>query len=813
MPEDLRNAAQAIARQPRIAILSVLILGLGVGLATAVSSIGNGLVLRGLPFPEAERLVAVGGLDLDQPDKRLPVNLSDLRSWAEQQTTLESVAYYQSWFSYLSRPESGTDVYVGSSVAPELFSALRVGAQYGRLPLAGDCKVSQPVVVLSDALWRDRFGRSPSVLGSKVVINRRPYAVVGVMPRGFAFPYRQDLWTLLCPQDLAADQAGQTPVYAVARLRSGVSLDAANSELRLISERRAAAAGSPENRLRARVEPYIYSVTDPNLRRALLAVGGGAGLLLFVCCCTVALLLLLATLRQQASIAVRAALGASLARTSRESLTGTFLLSAGGALLGLAVAKGCIVLFNFLVAPAANLRGFWVDVRLDAMTFLAAMVAAVLTVPLCGFLPAFRAARTDPMIVLRRSSGSGVLARVGWPGRILVVGQVALSCVLLAGAAVTTSAGVRLARYPYGFDPASLFTAKLSLYAIHGIEDATPDQQARLYFRILDRVRAVPGVRAASVTSALPTQVRASQEFILPGEEGLTGRRTARRLDVSPGFSATLGTPLLSGRDLAESDTSDSPPVALVNRSFAKRFFGAGPAVGKQVGLFVAGLARPRWTTIVGVVGDSAMAAEGEAEDPEALSVPLSQVSDLGGSFMYLLVRSAEPPAVLGRVMGREIRAIEPDLTMWEPESLLQMIHRRTWISRAFTGLFGVFAFAATLLACSGLYSIVALDVRRRRRELGIRMALGAQPGDIVRLVGKQGAAELIAGFLLGVVFAYALARRLGNIFGSSPAEPAFLAGAVGLLAFVGVAALLLPVRAISRSHPVVLFHEEREKR
>jgi len=797
--------------------LSVLILGLGIGLATAVFSIASGLILRGLPFPQSERLVAVSGLDLEQPDRRLPVSLSDLRVWAGQQTTLESVAYFRSWFSYLSWPEGGTDVYVGAAVAPELFSVLRIGAQYGRLPLAEDCKLGQPVAVLSDAIWRHRFSRSPSVLGRKVLINRQPYTVVGVMPHGFAFPYRQDLWTLLCPQDRTADQASQAPVFVVARLRPGVSLDEAKAELRLISERAASAAALSEDRLRARVEPYVDAVTDPNLRRALLAVGGGAGLLLFVCCCTVALLLWLITLRQQMSIAVRAAVGASPIRAGLESLTGTLLLSATGALLGLAVAKGCILLFNFLAAPAANLRGFWVDVRLDSMTLLAAMTAAALAIPLCGFLPAFRVARTDPMIVLRRSAGFGSLAYAGWPGRILVAGQVALSAVLLAGAAVTTGAGVQLARYPYGFDPAALFTAKLSLYAIQGIEDATPDQQARIYFRTLDKIRTLAGVRAASVSTALPTQVRARQELMLPGKEGSPRNWTARWSGVSPGFAATLGIPLLSGRDLAESDRAQSPPVALVNRAFAKRFLGAGPAIGKQVGRVVHGQATPAWTTIVGVVGDSAMAAEGEAEEPEALYVPLSQVSDLGGTFLYLLVRSAEPPAVLSRRIGREIRAMEPDLAMWEPEALTQVIRRRTWISRAFVGLFGVFALAATLLACSGLYSIVALDVRRRRRELGIRLALGARPRDVVRLVGKQGAAQLIAGFLLGMALTYALVRRLAGIFGSAgsagsaPVEPALLAGALGLLALVGVIALWLPVRAIRRSHPAALLLEELE--
>ncbi|HEY2292095.1 MAG TPA: ABC transporter permease, partial [Thermoanaerobaculia bacterium] len=711
--EDLRNAARSIARQPRIAVVSALVLGLGIGLATTVSSIASGLILRGLPFPDAERLVSVGGLDLRQPDRRLPVSLSDLRAWAEQQKTLESVAYFQSWFSYLTWPGGGTDVYVGSSVAPQLFSVLRVGAQYGRLPLAGDCKLGQSLVVLSDKVWLDRFGRSPSILGTTVRINRRPYTVVGVMPRGFAFPYRQDLWTLFCPDTAtAADQAAPT-VFAVARLRPGVSLAEANTELRSISERRAAAVASSEPPRRARVEPYLYSVTDPNLRRALLAVGGGAGLLLFVCCCTVALLLLLSTLRQQTSIAVRAALGSSLIRTSRESLVRTFLISAAGALVGLAVARGCIVLFNSLLAPSAYLRGFWVDIRLDAITFLAATAAAVVAVPLCGFLPALRAARTDPMTVLRRSSASGSLARVGWPGRILVMGQVALSFVLLAGAAVTTSAGLRLARYPYGFDPAGLFTAKLSLYAIHGIDDAKPDQQARLYLRVLERVRTVPGVRAASVTSALPTQVRAGQELVLPGEEGPAQWRTARWLSVSPGFTTTLGLPLLSGRDLSESDTAGSPPVALVNRSFVKRFLRVGSVIGSRIGLFVPGQEAPKWTTIVGVLGDSAMTVEGESEEPEALYVPLSQTSDLGGSFMYLLVRSTEPPAALSRAISREIRTVEPDLAMWEPESLTQVIRRSTWIPRAFIGLFGVFAFGATLLACSSLYSVVALDVRR----------------------------------------------------------------------------------------------------
>jgi ABC-type antimicrobial peptide transport system permease subunit len=216
-------------------------------------------------------------------------------------------------------------------------------------------------------------------------------------------------------------------------------------------------------------------------------------------------------------------------------------------------------------------------------------------------------------------------------------------------------------------------------------------------------------------------------------------------------------------------------------------------------------------TTVVGVVGDGATTAEGDSEGPEALYVPLSQGSDLGGTFLYLLVRSTEPPAVLSKVVGHEIRALDPDLAMWEPEPMTQVI-RRTWVSQAFTGLFGVFAFAATLLACSGLYSMVALDVSRRRREIGIRMALGARPRDIVRLLGRQGLAELAGGFLAGVALAFALARRLSGIFSDRATESALLIGAVGLLAVLGVSALLFPVRSISRSHPAALLHEQREE-
>jgi putative ABC transport system permease protein len=807
--EDLRNAARAIARQPRIAILSALILGLGIGLATAVYSIASGLILRGLPFPEAKRLVAVGELNETQPDSRLPVSLSVVKAWIEQQTTLEGLAYYQSWFSYLSWPNGGTDVYVGSAVAPELFPVLRIGARHGRLPVKSDCEIGEPVVVVSDAVWRDRFNRSPAILGSQVWINRRPHTVIGVMPPGFGFPYRQDLWTLLCPQDLAANQASQIRFYTVGRLRPGVSLAEAKADFKLISQRSASASAPSSDRLQARVEPYIFSVTDPALSRALSAVGGGAGLLLFVCCFTVALLLLLSTLSRQRSIAVRVAMGASHARLTRVSLLEALLLSAMGGVVGLAVAQACTKLFNRLVAPSAYLRGFWVDVRLDTPTFAVAMAATILAVPLCGLLSTLRTARTDPMIVLRRSSSIGSLAHVGWPGRIFVAGQVTLSCVLLVGAAITTSSGFQLARYPYGFDPADLFTAKLSLYTVHAIDDATPDAKAKLYFRTLSRVRALPGVREASVSSALPTQVRASQEFILSGDESSAGRRSARWLAVSPGFAATLGVPLLVGRDFAESDTAKSSPVMLVNRSFAKRFFGANMGVGNQVGLVADGQETPTWTRIVGVVGDSAMAAEGEADDPEAVYVPLSQLKDLGASFMYLLVRSNESSAVLSESIRHEIRFIDPNLTMWEPETLMEVFHRRTWVLRAFTGLFGVFGFAATTLACAGLYSIVALDVRRRRRELGIHSALGAQPLDIFRLVVKKGSAELAVGLILGVVLALALARRFASVFALGSTPPVLLWAAVGLLALAGGGALVLPVRHASKHDPMASIREE----
>lgn len=701
-------------------------------------------------------------------------------------------------------------MYVGSSVAPSLFPILRVGPQYGRVLMEEDCDLGRPVAVLSHAIWRDRFGRSPSVLGKTLQINRQPHAVVGVMPPGFGFPYRQDLWIPLCVEHLPAEQSSQLRLYTVGRLRPGVSLAEARAELELISER--LASESQSDRLRARVEPYVDSVTDPNLKRALGVVGGGAGLLLFVACCTVALLLLLDGMRRQRDLAVKAALGASPAQISGDPLLTSVLISAMGGLVGLGIAQGCILLFNRLLAPSAYLRGFWVDIRLDAATLAVALAASVLAVPLCGSLPAFRAARTNPMLVLRRSASTGMQASAGWPGRVLVVGQIALSCVLLAGTAFTTRSALQAVRYHYGFDPTEVFTAKLSLYAIDGIDEKTSAEQAQIYFRVLYQVRELPRVREAAVSSALPTQVRALHAFVFPGEGGATERHFSRWLAVSPGFAATLGVSFVAGRDFAESDTSKSPPVVIVSRSFVERFRLGDSAVGQQVGLLRESEEAPTWATIVGVVGDYAMAAEGEEADPEALYQPLPQVGELGGALMYLLVRSPEPASLVDKLVSHEIRTVEPNLAFWEAEALTQVFRRRTWVAQAFTGLFWVFGLTATALSSAALYSIVALGVRRRRREIGIHVALGAQRRDIFWLVVKPGVVELAAGLLLGVVLALFAAERFSTVFESHPTDSLLLSVAVGALALIGGAALFPPAFHASQTDPVILIREDPEE-
>jgi len=823
MPDSLRQAVRALVRQPRLSLLAIALLGLGLGLATGVYSLARGLILRGLPFPYSDRLVAVGEVDPRSPDDGLPVRLSSLQAWGARQRSLERLVAFSAAFAVVRWPGGETDAYVGASVEPELFPLLGVRAQLGRLPLRSDCATGGGVVVVSDAIWRRQFGGRASILGAAVAVNQVPRTVIGVVPKGFGFPFRQELWTPLCPQDLQGVDEESFALFTVGRLRPGVSLGPTRAEFRALAASTApSSASSPEGgsspaptaptpRLSARVDPYLEAVTDPNLRRALAAVGGGAGLLLLVCCGTVALLLLLAAMRAEGALALRVALGASAGRLQRETWLAALLLSLAGAVVGIGVAQLCLVVFDRLLAPTSYLRGFWVGVHLDGMTLAFALGTAILAVPLAALLPALRTARADPMSALRRAAG-GTLGGVGWPGRLLIGGQVALSCVLLVGAAVTASAGLRSLRAPYGFDPAGLTIAKVTLFGKASFAQTTPEEAGRIWRRALARLRAMPEVRGAALTSALPTMIQSRQEIVL--HEGAPGgpRRSVRALAITPGYPATLGLPLLAGRDFAESDSAKSPPVLLVNRAFTRRHFGSDLGLGREVGLVREGEPAPAWYRVVGVVGDSALGDEEETwgeTDPEALYFNLYQRESLRGFSGSLLVRSPVSAQRLAAPLRREAHAVEPGLAVWETESLEEMLRRGSWVSRAFAGLFGLFGLAAAAMSCAGLYGILALDVRRRRRDFGIHLALGAQRGDIVKRAVRRGAPELLGGLAAGLAVALFLARRFAGVFDGGPGQPFWIAGSVGLLALAGALALLLPLRRVSRSDPVAAMRPD----
>lgn len=803
----LAQAARSLWRSPRGALLAVGVLAGGLGVATGTLAIARGLLLRGLPFPEADRLVAVSVESKADPELRQPPTAGEVLAWREEQSSLETLVPFAAWYSYLRWPDGEAEARVSATVDPGLFDLLRVAPRFGRPLLATDCG-GPPVALVSEEIWEQRFARQDAILGAGVAINRRLHSIVGVMPKGFGFPYRQDVWVPLC-LGAGIDRTALAPrLFTVGRLRPGVSLAAARADLRRIAASWAAEVSAAEPSA-PRLEPYLAAVTSPGLHRSLAVVGAGALGLLVVSGLTAALLLLLDTMAERRRLAVEMALGASAGRVVALVGARAALLSAAGCGLGFGLASFLTAAFRRLSAPEATLRGFWVDLHLDAVTVGWAVLAAGLLVPATAALAAWRASRISPQRALGRAAGTARGGELGWPRSLLIVAQVALAAGLLAGAGLTLRSVWWLAQTSYGFDPRPLLTARLSAYA------ATEARPAQLYETALEALQSDAAVAAAVVMTALPAGASARLGVLLPGEppshDPASPQRSVLAVATSPGLTATLDLPLLAGRDLRVTDSAAAPAVVLVSRSFARRHFGDGRAVGQRLGVELPGEAAPRWAEIVGVVADLAWAEEVAPADAEVILLPLAQPSGLAGTSVQLLVRGhgrSVPSAALEQSVREAVRRAAPGLALWDAEPLRRNLGRAAWSLRAFCGLFTVFGVLASVLACASLYGVVALALRSRRQALAVHLALGAGRGELLRQAVGSTARELTLGLALGSLAALEIGRRWEALLRLPGSDRAWALTAVAVLAVPAVLALVLPLVRALRTAPTALLRD-----
>ncbi len=804
LTQDLRLAARLLARAPLFTAVAAGTLALGIGANTAIFSFVQGVLLEPLPYPRPERLLTVwedhtgrGG-----PEQEW-TGLSALEDWQAESRPFQGLAGFAGWGPNLTGAGEAERL-AGLAVSDEYFQVLGVEPAYGRVFLPAEGLAgAERVVVLSDALWRQRFGADPALLGRAILLNGEPHSVVGILPAGAAAPIGTTA-AVFRPlrHDSTQPDYGNYYIRVIGRLRPGMSAEAARGDMERVFA--ALAERQPESYrdVRPRLLPLLDTVVGP-AKRALLVLFGAVGLVLLIACANVAHLLLVRASARGREMAIRSALGARRRQIVRQLMTESLLLAGGGGALGLLLGTWGIGLLRALApAGAPRLEGVGIDLPVFAFTLAASLLAGLLF----GLVPALQAARPDLARSVKegsRGAGSGTAAR-----RLrgaLVAGEVALSLTLLVAAGLLIQSFVRVLAVDPGFRPRNLLLARLALPDASYPEEA---QVVSFYDQVLERLAARPGVEAAAAVSVAPLSGNETDwSFLIegaplpePGHEPATPYRAA-----TPGSFRALGIPVLRGRAIAPADRAGAPPVVVVNESFAERWFPGQDPLGRRIRMGGLDSERP-WMTIVGLVGD--VRHRGLDQPPRGeVFLPHAQ---LAAGAMTLVVRTAGDPLALVPALRAEVRALDRDVPLDGVETMEAVVASSVATSRFTTVLLLAFAGIALVLAAVGIYGVTAYTVAQRAHEIGVRMALGADRRRVLGLVVRQGMAPTLAGIALGLAGALAATRALGALlFEVTPHDPATFAGVAVLLAAVALLANILPARSATAVQPVAALREE----
>ena len=799
---DVRFAARSLARQPAMALLAILAFSLGIGLVTTMFSITDG-ALRELPFERADRLMHLERNNLAQDIESMELTYHDMLDWREAQGSFEGIAgFYQGTINLSGDGEEPTR-YNGAFMTDNAFAMLRAKPILGRTFAPGDDGPgSDGVVVIGWKLWQARFGGQPDIVGRTIRVNGTLREVIGVMPEGFLFPIREEIWATL-PHDPARLRRGEgTTLEAFGRLRDGVTFDQAGADLSRIAAHIAEQHPDTNKGIGAVVKPYTEEYVSGEIRTLLFLMLGATCGVLLIACANVANLLLSRAAVKGKEVAVRSALGAGRWQVMQQTVAESLVLAAAGAAIGVGLAWLSVAAFNRAIAPTDP--PFWIDIRLDATALAVVAVATLFAALAAGLAPALQASGKRINEILKDESRGASSLRLGRLSRALVVAQVAVSCVLLVLTGLMVKSVTRLEGADFGIEKDKVFSARVALF-----EKDYPDRAARQRFfdEVAQRLAALPGVEAAALGDSMPVTGSGGDRFRLEGKDypNENDRPEAHLAAVSPSYFATLGAHLVTGRDFTTGDRDGSLPVVIVNQSFARKYFGADSPLGKRLGIdgpAEEGADPPTlWATIVGVVPDLYMDGT-DNEEPEGMYVPLAQHDR---SFMSLLARTRGEPMALARPVRAMVNSVDANQPLYFVRTVGEAIQQQTWHYRVFGSLFMIFGAVALLLAAVGLYGVMSFSVGRRRQEVGVRMALGAQAPQVVRLIFRQGARQILIGLGIGLAIAPLLSNFLRMVlFGVSPWDPATFALIVTVLSLTGAAACLVPARRAAAVSPLV---------
>jgi predicted permease len=816
--QDVRYGARMLLKNPGFTLVAVLSLALGIGANTTIFTLINAVLLHPIPVREPETLVSIFSTDEQNKNSLFNVlNISRMNyeDFRDQNDVFEASA------AYLGAPVSlsgggDPEQLAGDLVSGDFFSLLGVKPALGRAFLPEEDKVdgAGDVVVLSDGLWRRRFGADPGVVGRSVTLNGHGFTVIGVTGRGFQGINTlggPDLWLPMSAhaQILGGffaenyDNRRALLFNAVARLKPGVTLPQADAALKTIAKRLEQQYPEPNRGRSTLLVPIAQATVNPNFRRLLVLAGGllmtVVGLVLLIACANVANLLLARATARRKEIAVRLSLGAGRLRLVRQLITESVLLSLLGGAVGLVVAfwaRDLLLAFR----PPQFIVGA-IDVELDGRVLLFTLLVALLTGILFGIVPALQASRPDLAVELKERSG-----RTGSGGRraslrnLLVVAQVALSLVSLIGAGLFLRSLHNTERIDPGFDAKNLATLSFDVGA-QGYDRVRGEAYQK---RLLETVRALPGVRSAALSANLPMGGGFGRTVFPEGQEpstGAVGQFTTAN-EISVGYLDTLGISLRRGRDINETDRVGTPLVALINEAMAKQFWKDQDALGKRFKFF----GDEQFREVIGIVENTKLISLGEDPLPQAYTPVLQNYVPA----MTLNVRTSIDAATLLPTLRGRVQGLEPTMPLTNVQTTEFLISQVLWAPAMGAALLSVFGLIALILAAIGIYGVMSYSVNQRTVEFGLRMALGARPADVQHLVLRQGIALVSVGLILGLGAALLATRLIGTLLvGMSPTDPSTFLGISLLLAGVAALAGFVPARRATRVDPMIALRYE----
>jgi putative ABC transport system permease protein len=799
--QDVLYALRRLRQGPGFTFVAALTLALGIGANAAIFSVVNAVLLRPLPFPEPERLVLVAQTWEGRPVVHSPQNFLDVQAQARSFSGLFAVDGNGMTLSGRGAPVR----LEGAGVSASFFDVLRSRPRLGRGFVAGENDPGNTkVVVLGDRLWRERFGAEPGVVGRRIQLNREPYVVVGVAPRGFSYPEGTEVWTPLEYDSVfRTSSRGAWYLTVVGRLADGVSVEGARDEVATIAARLARAYPADDEGVGGTVIP-LQEATVGNARRSLLVLLGAVGLVLLVACVNVANLLLARIAARESELAVRSALGAGRGRLVRQLLTEAVLLASLGGALGL-VLSGPLV--DGLLALQPNGVPRLAEVGVDRAVAGFCVLLSLLTSVLFGVAPALQVLGRTSAQSLRQGS-RGILG--GRHGRLrggLVVGQMALAMLLLAGSGLLLRSFVRLRGTDPGFRPEGALSFRVSLPESAYAKD---EQLVSFHDELQRRLSTLPGVRAVGAVVGLPLGGnRLDISFTVEGRPEVPPAQQPTmevRIATASYFQA-MGIPLRRGRGFAETDTGTSPQVVVLSEAAVRRFFPGEDPLGRRIRLGLGrGRGRRAGGEVVGVVGDVKEHGLAAAQ-PAEIYLPYAQFPMQG---MDVVLRTGVPPRSLAPVVERVVHGMDPQLPVARLLTLDQVVARSVSEPRFYTVLIGAFAGTALFLAALGLFGVVSYAVGQRTRELAVRLALGARRAELLRMVLREALALSALGVALGLVGALALSRTIrAMLYSVSPTDPLTLGAVALLLLATALVAGYLPARRATFVSPAIALRSE----